>query len=189
MNCDACVDLSGVLRSGHFNWSVCGLSEGEGWIDAIEDSFISRVVMILMLSDWMSAILLAMFVSIYNLAMSILVPTLLLTPVFSRSSSNNVVGEEIYFSCSMSFEENLVAISLSTLVLSERGSVTDLRLTSSSICLSNRFSDRSFCSSNFCLERSSMAWIEVSRIALVTTGEGVLGILATLLDLGGPAQD
>ena len=65
----------------------------------IEDSIILRVVMFLMLSDLRSTILLSMFVSISNFTVPILVPTLLLTPIFSRRPSKYVVSEKILFPC------------------------------------------------------------------------------------------
>ena len=85
----------------------------------------------------MSAILFAVFVSISILTASILLPTLLLTPILSRSSSTDVVSKEICFYCSMSLEENLAVGSLTTLVLSYRQIVSDLISFSSWGCLLN----------------------------------------------------
>ena len=54
LNFDVCEEFSGVLRIGHFNFSVCGWSEEEALIEVIEDSFISRVVLFLRFPAWMS---------------------------------------------------------------------------------------------------------------------------------------
>ena len=81
---------------------------------------------------------------------SIFLTTLLLTLVFSGCSSKDVVTEYIFFTFSMIFNENNLVSYLSTLVSSERRSVSDLRLTSSLCCLSNR---------------SNMPWVVVSRRA------------------------
>ena len=51
--------------------------------------------------------------------------------ILSRRFSKYVVSEEIRISCSMIFDEYLVFVSLSTMVSSERWSVSYLRLTSS----------------------------------------------------------
>ena len=131
VNCDICVEFSDNCRRIHFNWSVCIWSEEEGCIDMVENSFISRVVIFIVLSAWMSEILLAFFVLIFILTASILFPTLLLTLTLSRRSSEYVVSEVMCFSCAISFEENLVVVSLITLVLSESRIVSDLILTSS----------------------------------------------------------
>ena len=57
-------------------------------------SLISRVVMFLMLSDWMSATFLDTFVLVSNLAVSMLLTTMLRKLILSRSSSKNVLIEE-----------------------------------------------------------------------------------------------
>ena len=72
-----------------------------------------------------------------------------------------MVSEEIRFSCSMSFDENLVFVSMRTLVLSVMLSVSDLILTSYLYCLSKHY-----------LERPNTAWTVVSMIDLVKKGEG-----------------
>ena len=71
VNCNVCVDFWGVFRSGYFNRPVFVWSKDEFWIGAIKDSFISIVVLYLMLSDWMFSIFLVIFVSIYNLSVSV----------------------------------------------------------------------------------------------------------------------
>ena len=53
--------------------------------------------MVLMLSAWMFAILLEMFVSISNLSESILFPTVLLTLIFWIRSSKDVLVEDSFF--------------------------------------------------------------------------------------------
>ena len=66
----------------------------------------------------------------FRFSSSIFLPTLFLALIFSRRSSKDVVSEEILFSCSMSFDENLLFSSLGTLVYSERQNVSGLILTS-----------------------------------------------------------
>ena len=114
--------------------------------------------MFLILSYWMSEILLEMFVSIYNMYASMLLPNMLPTPIFSRSYSNYAIREYTCFSCSIISEENLVVVSLKTLVLSEMLISPNLRLTSFSCCLS---------------KWSIMYWIEWPRISLLKTVEGM----------------
>ena len=61
----------------------------------------------------------------------------------------------------MSFDENLVFVSMRTLVLSVILSVSDMILTSYFYCLSKHY-----------LEQSNTAWMVVSMIDLVKKGEG-----------------
>ena len=105
--------------------------------------------MVFMLSDLSSSSLTSIFASI-------LLTTLLISPILSRSSPKYVVSEQIRFSCSISFDENLAVLYLSTLISYERQLVSDLISTSSSICLSKC----SFCLESCYLERSIMAWVE-----------------------------
>ena len=63
-----------------------------------------------MLSYWRSAILLAMFVSIYNMVVLILVPTLLLKVMFSICDSKYLAMVEMILSCSTIFDENMVIL-------------------------------------------------------------------------------
>ena len=97
----------------------------------MEDGFISIVVMFLMLPAWMSAILFAIFVSIYIFLCVNYFPTLFLTLIFSMRSSNYMAGEEICLFCSTSFEEKMLVVSFSALVLDparrKRGSLARAR--------------------------------------------------------------
>ena len=58
-------------------------------------------------SNWMSAIVLEMLVSIYNLAASIVLPIIFLKLILSRRSLNDLLIEESLFYCYLSFEEFL----------------------------------------------------------------------------------
>ena len=64
-----------------------------------------------MFPAWISAILLDMFVSIYNLAASMLVLALLLTIKLSICYSEDLESVEMVYYCSPSFDEKLVVVS------------------------------------------------------------------------------
>ena len=72
-----------------------------------------------------------------------------------------MVSEEICFPGLISFDENLVFASVTTLVSSVILSVSDMIITSSLYCFSKHS-----------LERSNTAWMVVPRIDLVKKGEG-----------------
>ena len=66
--------------------------------------------MLLMFLSWMSAILLAIFVSISNIFVSMFVLALLLTLKLLIFYSNYLPGVKMVSSCSFSFIENLVVL-------------------------------------------------------------------------------
>ena len=83
----------------------------------IEDSFISRLYLFF---NFVNLDVCYVFGNISNMSASILVLTLFLTLIFSSSYSNYVVGEDIFFSCSIIFEGKVLVVSLITLVSSKR---------------------------------------------------------------------
>ena len=97
----------------------------------IADIFMLKESEVFTCSDLISSIFSPVVTSSSDFPDSIFLPTLLLTVILSENYSNRLLIEYIYFSCSMNFDENLLFSSLSTLVSSERRSVSDLILASS----------------------------------------------------------